>query len=412
MRLFIHGTGRGFARDFLAYGVSEIAAKLSRIMVVIAVARSMDVAQIGVAAAALAAGDILKALSENGVGQRIIAAPAHQLEQTCNRARQLFQIWCCGLSGFQMLVAALIYLSGAPELALLIAILGLEYLFMPAGLVQAALAMREGKLQQTAAIAGGQVVGANLATVLLALVWPSSLALVLPRLLAAPIWLICMRRLRPWHPNLEIERAPLRPFVSFGSAVIGIELVKVLRVQADKLIVGFMLGAEALGLYFMAFNAGLSLATSVSQAFSTALFPHLCAAPNRQAALRQSLTLTIFLIIPFVLVQSLLAPAYVPLLLGAGWGDITEAVSILCLAAIPGLIWAGCAGLLRAEGRPQTELKVGAGLAAALALSTAVLAPYGVTAMAWGYLTTSTLIMLACASPILIDAFLRPQNEV
>ncbi len=412
MKQHTHGQERGFISDFLAFGASEITAKVSRILVVIAVARSMDAAQIGVAAAALAAGDILKALSENGVGQRIIAAPQAELEATCNRAQSLFRLWCLGLTGFQWSIAAGLYAYGAQELGILLAILAMEYLFMPAGLVQAALAMREGKLQQTAVIAGGQVVGANLATTLLAVLWPSPFALVLPRLVAAPIWLICMRRLRPWTSKPEAGTAPLPPFLRFGSAVVGIELVKVLRVQADKLIVGLLLGAEALGLYFMAFNAGLSLATSVTQAFSVALFPHLCSAPNRSAALRHSLIVSICVVAPFVLAQSLLAPAYVPLLLGSGWEAVIEPVSILCLAAIPGLIWTGCAGLLRANERPQDELRVGAFLAVALGVSTVVTAPYGLTTMAWSYLAVSTLIMTGFAAPILFEAFTQNPKEV
>lgn len=221
-----------------------------------------------------------------------------------------------------------------------------------------------------------------------------------------------MRRLRPWVPARAAGMHPVRPFVSFGSAVVGIELVKALRLQADKLIVGVLLGAEFLGFYFMAFNAGLSLATSVTQAFSVALFPHLCSAEDQRHALRQSIVLSICVVTPFVLAQSVLAPVYVPWLLGAGWDGICDAVSILCLAAIPGLIWTGCAGMLRANGRPQTELLVGSGLALALVLNTVILAPYGLTMMAWGYLATSSVIMLGCAAPILCDAFPHKQNEV
>ena len=114
----------------------------------------------------------------------------------------------------------------------LILILAGEFLFMPAGLVQAALAMRAGKLRQTAAIAGGQIAGANLMTAALVLIWPSALALVLPRLLAAPIWLVAMRRLHPWRPDRSVHPEPLRPFLRFGSAVLGVELVKALRLQA------------------------------------------------------------------------------------------------------------------------------------------------------------------------------------
>lgn len=387
----------------MAYAASEAAGKASRLLVVIAVARTMSPEAIGLAAAALAAGDILKALTENGVGQRIIAARAEDLEETCNTARRIFYLWCGGLFLVQALIGAALMLFGPVMLGALIALLAVEYLFMPAGLVQAALAMREGKLRQTAAIAGGQVVGANALTVLLALVWPSPLTLVLPRVLSAPIWLVLMRRLRPWRPSQSAGFAPIRPFLSYGWAVLGVELVKVMRLQADKLVVGAMLGAESLGIYFMAFNAGLGLATSFTQAFSVVLFPHLCGAEDRQGALRHSLVISLLLLTPLVVLQAALAPVYVPLLLGDDWSAVAHVVSILCLAAIPTVIWSATAGWLRSEGRPGQELIVSAILAAALILNTTALAAHGLTAIAIGYVTVTTVIMLA-ASYILLPS--------
>ncbi|MCA0996942.1 oligosaccharide flippase family protein [Alloyangia pacifica] len=402
-----------FARNLLSYGASEIAAKASRLLVVIAVARSMEAEAIGLAAAALAAADILKALTENGVGQRIIAVPEDRLEATCATARRIFTAWCSGLFVLQLALAGGLYLcGGSAVVAGLIALLALEYLFMPAGLVQAALAMREGKMQQTAAIAGGQVVGANLMAAALALLWPGALALVLPRILAAPIWLICMRRLRPWSPVPRADRAPLSEFTGFGVTVLAIEIVKALRLQADKLLIGLLMGPEVLGLYFLAFNAGLGLASSFSVAVSVVIFPHLCSAEDRPGALRQGIVLSLAVIAPVVMLQAALAPFYVPLLFGAGWEGIAEVVSILCLAAIPMSLWSNAAGWLRAEMRTGQELKATALLTAALLLNTALMAPFGLTALAWGYLATACITMGAASLPALAAGFgPRPQRS-
>ncbi|WP_298836688.1 oligosaccharide flippase family protein [uncultured Roseobacter sp.] len=389
--------GNRFAQQLLSYAASEAAGKITRLLVVVVIARTMDPAAIGVAAAALAAGDLLKALTENGAGQRIIASPENELEQRCNTARWIFRWWCGGLFLLQISVAGLCALMGQPTLAALLALLAAEYLFMPAGLVQAALAMREGRLHQTAAIAGAQVAGANIATVILALFWPSPLALVLPRVIAAPIWLVLMRRLRPWRADEKYGFAPLRDFMTYGWAVLGTEVVRVLRMQADKLIVGAMLGAESLGIYFMAFNAGLGLATSFTQAFSVVLFPYLCAAGDRLAALRGGLGLSLVVLTPVVALQAALAPFYVPVLLGDGWQDIAPVVSILCFAALPSVIWSAVAGWLRASERPAEEFAVSVLIAVALMLNTAVLTPLGLTAVATGYLVTSAVIMLGAA---------------
>ncbi|MEH6831881.1 MAG: oligosaccharide flippase family protein [Sulfitobacter sp.] len=391
-------TTKSFATNLIAYGASEVAAKASRLFVVVAVARTLDLTQIGIAASAMAAGDLLKALTENGVGQRIIAASDDELETTCTAARRIFWIWCLGLFAVQALIAAALYMSGGSTLlAGLILLMGLEYLFMPAGLVQVALAMRAGKLRQTAAIGGAQVVGANLLSIALVLIYPSAIALILPRVLSAPIWLFAVRALHPWTPKAGIKPSPLRPFIDYGWAVLGVEVVKVLRLQGDKIVVGLMLGPQALGLYFLAFNAGLSLSNAFAKAFSIVVFPHLSQSSDPAAAMRQSIIVGLGLIAPVVILQSVLAPYYVPVLLGEGWEEVAPLVSILCLVAIPTTLWATAAGWLRVQGKPQVELWMTATLAAAVLASTLLLAPFGLYAMAVGYVAVTGGLMLVSA---------------
>lgn len=395
-----------FLSHLMAYGASEVVSKLSRLFVVVMVARHLGASEIGVAAAALAICDILKSVTENGIGQRIIAAQEDDLDQITARAHRLFWQLNIGLFVLQTVLGGSIFLSGYPVLGGLIALAAIEYLFMPGGLVQAALAMREGKLSQTAAIAGTQVVSANLLSVGLVLVFPSALVLVLPRVLTAPIWLIAMRRLRPWAPDRTVNPAPARPFLTFGLPVLGISLVNALRLHADKLVIGGLLGAEGLGLYFMAFNAGLSIATSYVAAFDKVVFPHLCKDASLSA--RQIALLGVAMITPVALAQSLLAPIYVPLLLGPTWAHIAPIVSILCLTVIPLTLWSAAAAQLRIAGRPAQELAVTATLTAAL-LATAVPASiWGLSGLATMHLTIVSLV-LGLASAFVLAGHSHPR---
>ena len=409
----ITSQSKAFVGNLMAYGASEVASKASRLLVVMAVARTLELKEIGIAASAIAAGDILKSLTENGVGQRIIAARQEDLASVCATAQRIFWAWCTGLFVMQAAIAAGFYFHGnSPVLALLILILGAEYLFMPAGLVHVALAMRAGKLKQTASIAGAQVVGANLMSVVLVLVWPSALALLLPRLLSAPIWLIAVRRLHPWKVDASAPLAPIRPFFTFGRAVLGVELVKALRLQADKMIIGLTMGTDALGLYFMAFKAGLSLSNAFTVAFSTVLFPHLTQTADRAAALRNSILVGVGVISPVVIAQALAAPYYVPILFGDGWNEIADIVAILCLIAIPTTLWTAAAGWLRANERPEVELLVTIILTVGVVANTLILAPYGLSAVAIGYAATATTIMVVASIPAISTAFAATKLEV
>ena len=396
-------SSRTFLTALATNGLSEIVQKVSRIAVVVAVARVMEPEAIGVAAAAIAAGDILKSLTETGVVQRIIAAPERELGAVVATGRRLFFAWTIGLFLTQCAVALAIWFwTGDVVVPALMGLLALEYLAMPAGIVNCALAMRAGKLTGTATVAGSQIVAANLLTAALAVIWPSPFALILPRVLTAPIWLIGMRWLHPVKLEKVARPAAARPFLGFGACILGSEFVKALRLQADKLLIGALLGAEALGIYFFAFNAGLSLATSASVAFSRVVFPRIAASSDRTRAAQDAIWLATLFTAPVILLQALLAPIYVPLLFGPDWAFIANTVSILCLAAIPAMLWSGTAQWYRAEDRAGVELQVTIAITGALLLSTWLLAPYGIEAIAWGYLAVTTIIQVAASLPLLL----------
>ncbi|MEO1275281.1 MAG: oligosaccharide flippase family protein [Pseudomonadota bacterium] len=399
---------RGFRHALLAYGASEAAAKVTRFGVVLAVARSMEIEAIGLAAAAMASGEILKALSETGAGQRIITARDEELAPVCRQAHRLMWLWC-GLLTVAQLTIAVVWLSSGGDALVggMIAVLALEYLFMPGGIVQAALAMREGRMTGTAGVAGAQVVVQNLLTVALVLATAHPLAIVLPKVLSAPVWLIGMRRLRPWRADRTVPPSPIRPFLSYGVPVVGIELLKALRLHADKLVIGGLLGPEALGIYFFAFNAGLGLATSVAQAFSIVLLPHLSRAADRGMALGGAMRVALMLLVPLVLAQAALAPFYVPLLFGDRWVDAAPLVSVLCLMAVPQILWSGAAQALRAAARTGREFLVTATLAACLIAGTALAAPHGLMAIATTQVVIAAAVQLSAAWPAIAAALHR-----
>ncbi|WP_370393449.1 oligosaccharide flippase family protein [Cognatishimia sp.] len=402
---------KAFLKGLMSYGASEMVAKISRLFVVVVIARVLTPESVGLAAAAFAICETIKALTENGVGQRIIAADDDELEAIAARAHWIFWRWALALIAFQLSLAAVLFALGFPVIAGLVAVAAFEYLFMPGGQVQVALAMREGRHPQVATIAGVQIVSANVLTILMAIVLPSPIVLILPRVLTAPIWLVAVRRLRPWRRDVTAPRAPLAPFIRYGLPVLGVEGVKALRMHTDKLIVGILLGAEGLGLYFMAFNAGLNIATSYASALAKIAFAHLSQSLRLDADARQSGILSLIIIAPMIALQAVLAPIYVPFLLGDGWIDIVPAVSILCLCALPLTLWTVSAARLRLKGQPEIELGVDALLVLMLALAAVVTAPMGLTSMALGYLATMAAVLCLASAPLFLPPAGHPAQE-
>lgn len=369
---------------------SEAAAKIARIAATVMAARMLSVEALGLVALVLAFGEILKSLAENGVGQKIIAAAPDELASVCKRAAQIFRIWCgllflagCGIAGVLYLA------SDQTEGALLLVVFSAQFLFMPLGLVSCFLAMRNGRSKAVAAVAGGQVVLSAIIAIALLAVWPCAAAMILPRLLTALPWALAMRALAPWSVDPSVSAAPLKPFIGFGASVMGVEALKAVRMQADKFIIGATLGLDALGIWFFAMNAGLGLASSFANAFALALFPRLCAntqGKERRGTLHKAMIFAICALSPIIVLQALSAPLYVPFIYGADWSGMEKLVSILCLAAVPGVIWTATSQWLRAEGRASTEFVCALGIALLLMLSLMVAAPFGLQVAAYTFL--------------------------
>lgn len=399
----LHATPIGkLIEGVVSNSASETLQKVSRVAAIVVIARVMEAEAIGLAAVAIAIGDIVKAMTENGVVQRVISAKDEDLRDVTATAHRIFWLWSLGLMAAQFVLAGGYYVyTGDALIPMLIAVMALEYLFMPAGLVQCALAMRAGKMTGVATIAGGQIVMGNLLSALLVFIWPVALMLVLPRVLTAPLWLLGMRRLHPWRKDKAAVIQPFGPFMRFGGFVLSTEVLKTLRLQADKLLIGALLGAEALGIYFFAFNAGLGIATSFSTAFARVVYPFICAAEDRKSAMRQGIGIAVLVVSPVVVIQALAVPYYVPIIFGEKWANITDIVQILVLAAIPSVIWSAASQYMRAQDKPEQELWVTAALAIAVFVATWVLAPYGLAAIAWGYLIISSVIQLGVVAPML-----------
>ncbi|RLQ88866.1 oligosaccharide flippase family protein [Notoacmeibacter ruber] len=400
-------------RGFVAYSASELATKATRLIAVIALARMLSPAEVGLVAGAMAVAELLKAFTENGIVQKIIAARADEVEAVARTGRRIFTLWCVGLFLLQIAIAYGVFIwNGQTAGPVVIALMAGEYLFMPAGIVQCALAMREGRLSGTAAVAGAQNVAANLFLAVLVVIWPSPLSVAVSRLATAPIWLVGMRHLRPWSARPGVRPASSAPFVRFGSSILGIEFLKVLRLQADKLIVGALMGPEVLGIYFFAVNAGLGIANSFSVAFSTVLFPQLCNSEKRGETMRNALTMAIGVLFPIICLQALAAPIYVPIVFGEKWAEMAPLVSILCFAALPAVIWSAAAQWLRSANRAEVELTYSAVIATVITAGIVIAAPYGLATVCWTILAASIAAQIIASTAVLRGPFITPQLQL
>jgi len=309
-------------RGLFAFGSAEAATRVIRLGALLIVARRVTPEIFGTAALALSLFELVRVLANAGIGQRLILATEEELPALCRTAYRLFWMLCLGVAAVQLVIAAIVAtLFDLPQAGLMLAALSLVYCAMPPGLVQIFLTMRDTRMEAVARISATQNIADSFLTIALVLVWPTAWAIVLPKLIAAPVWTILARRTTRWTADTSVAPAPWRAFALMGPAILATEMLAAARLHGDKLVVGALFGTETLGIYYFAFNAGLGITQSFVAACNLVVFPHLAKAKagNGPAEFRKAFATGLAMLAPVVAAQALLSPFYVPLVFGETW---------------------------------------------------------------------------------------------
>ena len=343
------------------YGMSELAQRATRIVTTILIARLLSPVDLGIAAAAITCFELMRIVANTGIGQAVIRAPDAELAGTCITARRLNWTICIGLAVAQTAVgAAVANTTGRSDVLYMIAALSGVYLMMPLALVQTYLTQRAANHAAIAKVGTIQALADNVLTVLLALLGCGAWSIVLPKLVTCPIWVVGMRRATSWNPDKSAVPVASRRLLRFSLPVLGAELLTAARLQLDKVLVGAVLGVEALGIYYFVFNAGIGLSLSLTSALANALFPHFAQSASSTRKLLQrfdrSLVHNALPVAALILTQAALAPFYVPILFGSKWTASAWLVATLCASASAKAFADTAAQALRAAGATRFEL--------------------------------------------------------
>ena len=371
-------------RGFGSLGLGELIVRFSRFLTAIVLARALTPAEFGIAASAITCFELIRILASNGLGQMVVRAPAATLDATCNAARRLIWCICIGMSVLQVAAGALVArASGQPELLAMTASLALVYLAMPLGMVQSWLLLRDQRMGTIASVGTAQIGADNLLAAAFALLGFGAWSIVAPKLLTAPIWLLAVRRAKPWRYNPAAGRLPMRAVLAYSAPVLASEVLMAIRFNADKLLVASMLGVEALGIYYFAFSAGYGLSIVLTGALTTASFPHLAETLSTAELLQRfdrALKRLALPICALVAVQAFAIVYYVPLLFGEKWQPYVPIVAVLCLSAATKPCFDLASQLLRAAGLPGAELRGSAVFTVVLLALFAAALPFGLQA--------------------------------
>ena len=349
-----------FARNLSSMGGAQILIRISRLATTVILARLLSPNDFGLAAIVLTVYELVALFTRNGIAAKVVQATDAEVENVAHTAHTITWIVCVGLMLLQMLLAIPIALAfNDNRLAAAIGLMSLVYLATPLCNIQSAFIQREGRLGRIALTGATQVIADNILTAVFAACGLGMWAIILPKLLVAPIWVLGIRAGHRWRPSLGWSLLGWQDIARFSRSVIGVEILTTFQANVDNLIVGSILGVEALGIYYFAFNAGLGITLGLTNSFGAALFPDLCTVRSDPVQLahryrRGCLTMGAIITV-VILLQVALAPYYVPIVFGDYWTPAIPVIMLICLSALPRPFAVACSQLLKAVGRPDVH---------------------------------------------------------
>ncbi len=351
-----------FIRNLGWLGLSEIIIRISRLVTTFVLARFLTSYDYGLAAIVMTTQELSQVFTRSGISSKLIQADAEGFEELCNDAYWLNWLIYFGLFVTQGLLAfPIAWFYQDSHLILPICTLGLIYLVNPIGKINSFLIMRENRLEIRALAHTVSICTSNFLSLILAYFGFGIWAIVIPIVCVAPLTTYIYYSSHPWRPPNKITTKRWGEIFSFGKSIVGVELLYTLRNNLDYLLIGRLISIEELGIYYFAFNAGLGISLSVINAIKAAILPHLCSLRSDGRELKQqyikSLKTIALIIVPMVLLQSSLAPFYVPIVFGEKWRIAIPLLMLICLSAIPRPFADAASQLLVAIGQPEWDFR-------------------------------------------------------
>jgi len=312
---------------------SQITVQLFRVIVGIVLARLLTPADYGLAGMTLVFAAYVLVFADLGLGAAIVQR-TNLLRGDLSTA-----FWTSVASGLAFTVIGLAIAWPAsrffhePSLTPLFAAMSTTFLITSLGathraVLERSLEFRSLEVRTVTATTLGGCAGIGLA-----LAGAGAWAIVGQYLCWAVVSTLLLWVLAPWHPSLEFSWASLRRLVGFSGSVLGNRLVYVSGDATTNALIGRFLGASSLGLYSAATNLALIPLSRLSMPVAEVLFPGFSRMQHDRRRIAdlwlQSLPYLATATMPALIGLVVIAPDFVPLLLGRHWQGAVPVVQVL-----------------------------------------------------------------------------------
>jgi PST family polysaccharide transporter len=165
-----------------------------------------------------------------------------------------------------------------------------------------------------------------------------------------------------WRPHFRLSWRHFHDLFSFGINIVGINILNFFVTKGDNLLIGYFLGATALGYYDLAYKLLLTVSSLFMGIISSTAMPIFSSIqddlPRLRKVLYEFVELTNIVAFPIFLGMSVLAPELVIVVFGEQW---KASIPIMQILSIAGLLYGGFyfnSPLIMAMGKPDWKLKL------------------------------------------------------
>ena len=344
-------------------GLYNVGDRLLQLGTVLFLARLLDPTAFGILGIALVTRSALRRLTKFGLNTALIQHQEDDIDAYLNT------VWTVELAR-GVLVAATLYLSaplvssffGEPRVADIIRVFALLPLIE--GVVNPGVVYLVKNLEFHRDVAynfSGRIafvlvgVGYGYAT---ESVW----ALVFATLASQTVSTVASYFVHSYRPQLQFDRGAASELFNYGKWVFGSEGLMFLINEGDDAFVGWALGSYALGVYQLAYRISNAPTTEITHPIQRVTFPAYSKVQENVTSLREGYFTTVrlitFISFPAAVGLAVVAPLFVPVVLGSGWGDVVVPMQLFAAYAALRSFRSATVPLFRAIGRPDLDTKV------------------------------------------------------
>ncbi len=375
---------------------SQIGLQLARAVSAIAIARMLTPDEYGLAALALVFSSLVLIFSDMALG----AALLQRKVLTEHDRSTAFWAMIGGGALFSLVGVAIsgpvAQLYGEPEAQPLLAALSATFFISALGATQQMLMLRDMDFRRVEVIPAIGVVLGGAGGVALAASGAGAWAIILQQIVAVTVTSALAWLRSSWHPRFMFSKASLRDLAGFSVYMVGHRILYYLQLNVDRFLIGRYLGTAALGTYAVAYNTMLVPASKLGGPLQRVLSPAFCRMqdePERIAAAWARVTrLLAAVTVPALAGLVVVAPDFVPVVLGDQWEQAVTVVQVLAWVGMVQALQSLNTDILMARDRTRTIFRFTILVTSAHMIAFVVGLQWGVVGVAVAYAVSTTLV--------------------